>query len=31
MPEVFPPVPVYTAEEKQKELDEIKKSVGLDN
>jgi len=29
MPEVFPALPVYTKEEKQKELDEIKKSVGL--
>jgi len=28
-PEVYPEAPVYTAEEKQKELDEIKKEVGL--
>ncbi len=28
-PEVYPQPPVYTPEEKQKELDEIKKEVGL--
>lgn len=27
--EVFPEPPIFTKEEKQKELDEIKKSVGL--
>lgn len=31
MPEVFPDPPIYTKEEKQKELEDIKKSVGLDN
>jgi len=29
MPEVFDPLPIYTPEERQKELDEIKKEVGL--
>jgi len=29
MPEVFPAPPVYTEEERQQELDEIKKEVGL--
>jgi len=31
MPEVFPAPPVYTEEERQQELDDIKKEVGLDN
>ena len=31
MPEVYDTLPVYTPEERQKELDEIRKSVGLDN
>jgi len=29
MPEVFDALPIYTPEEKQKELDDIKKEVGL--
>jgi len=29
MPEVFDPLPIYTPEKRQKELDEIKKEVGL--
>jgi len=29
LPEVFPAPPVYTAEEKQQELDDIKREVGL--